>query len=164
MPEYPPPATPEQMWTYPTRELTARPPDTPSATDYTATRAAKLDEIPTREADTEGTADFLTTETYPKTVIMVTKELGVHFFLEGWLDLSDLVAGESVKVTYETSNVTPVSYKKYEEVTYSGAQAKPQIYLKTHVGKYGLRISITMDTAPAADRSFPFQFFSRRIG
>jgi len=132
----------------------------------TEPRKARIDRLANIEAHNtpkEGSASFLTTDTYPKTVTIALSEVGVIHRLEGYIDLSALVAGESIKVTQYMSIVTPVDYKKYAEYTYSGAQSLPMLHVLTRPARYGLKIDLTMDAAPAADRSFQYQFFRKRV-
>lgn len=126
-------------------------------------RAARLDKIPAAVAEVEGTASFLALDTYPKTVDVLSQELGVLFFAEGIIDLSENVAGETVNVVEGLSVVTPVAYKDYASESYTGVQTLPALYVVTKPAKYGLRIQMTMEIAPAADRAYPYQFFVRRI-
>jgi len=132
----------------------------------TGARKVAIDRLPSIEAfdaPVEGVASFLTTDTYPKTVTIALSEVGVIHRVECYVDLSDLVAGESLVVTQAMSIVTPVSYVNYAEETYSGAQALPMLFITTKPARYGLRIQLRMDTAPAADRSFPYQWFRKRV-
>jgi len=61
-----------------------------SASDYTAARAAKidrLDNIEANEAPVEGTANFLTTDTYPKTVVIVDTSGSTKLHrIDGYID------------------------------------------------------------------------------
>lgn len=122
-----------------------------------------INSVPVVLADVEGTASFLTTDDYPKTVELVKHELGTFFFVEGIVDLSANVAGETVTVTEALSLVTPVDYKEYASESYTGTQTLPALYILTKSAKHGLRVQMTMETAPAADREYPYQFFAREI-
>jgi len=132
----------------------------------TGARKAALDRLPNIEAfdtPTEGTASFLTTDIYPKTVTIALSEVGVVHRVECYVDLSELAAGESLVVTEAMSIVSPVSYVNYAEETYSGVQTLPMLFVVTKPARYGLRIQLRMDAAPAADRSFPYQWFRKRV-
>jgi len=132
----------------------------------TGARKAALDRLPNIEAfdaPVEGTASFLTTDVYPKTVTIVLSEVGVVHRVECYVDLSELAAGESLFVEEAMSIVTPVSYKDYAVEEYSGVQTLPMLFVVTKPARYGLRVNLRMDAAPAADRSFPYQWFRKRV-
>jgi len=118
---------------------------------------------PIFEDPIEGTLSFLTTETYPLTKTVVVSEIGVSHFLEGFIDLSEAVSGEPIDVIYSVSILSPVVYKSYAKETYDGAPANPQLHICTLPAVYGVKVEMHMDAAPAADRSFAYQFFRRRI-
>jgi len=129
-------------------------------------RKAALDRLPNIEAfeaPVEGTATFLTTDVYPKTVTICLSEVGVIHRVKCYIDLSELAAGESLRVDEYMSIVTPVSYVLYAQETYSDAQAIPMLFVVTKPARYGLRIDLYMAAAPAADRSFPYQWFRKRV-
>jgi len=125
--------------------------------------AGRLNRMPAFDDPIEGTLSFLTTETYPLTKSVVISEIGVPHYLEGYIDLSEAVAGEPVDVIFSVSIVSPVSYKEYARETYDGAPAQPMLHIVTRPARYGIKIEMYMASAPAADRSFPYQFFRRRV-
>jgi len=136
----------------------------------TGTRKARIDRLANIEAQqtpTEGTASFLTTDTYPKTVTIIDTSTmavaGDPHYVEGHVDLSPLGTGEVIRVTEAMSVVTPVSYKDYAREEYAGPVDLPLLYIHMRPARYGLRINLTMDTAPAADRSLPYQLFIRAV-
>lgn len=132
----------------------------------TGTRKAALDRLPSIEAfdaPTEGTASFLTTDTYPKTVTIALSEIGVVHRVECYVDLTELAAGESLRVDQYMSIVSPVSYVLYAQETYSNAQTLPMLFITTKPARYGLKIDLYMAAAPAADRSFAYQWFRKRV-
>jgi len=132
----------------------------------TGTRKVRIDRLGSIEAfdaPVEGTASFLTTDVYPKTVTIALSEIGVIHRIECYVDLSQLAAGESLVVEEAMSIVTPVSYVNYAEETYTGVQTLPMLFITTKPARYGLRVNLRMDTAPAADRSFPYQWFRKRV-
>jgi len=125
--------------------------------------AGRLNRMPAFDDPIEGTISFLTTETYPLTKTVVISEVGVSHYLEGYIDLSEAVAGEPVDVIYLMSIITPVDYKEYARETYDGAPAQPMLYVITRPARYGIKVEMYMESAPAADRTFPYQFFRRRV-
>jgi len=173
MPDFPKVATPKDVWEHAVRTLTGftgtprinllgEDADFEAGTGTRKVRIDRLANMPAEEAPVEETWDYLTTDTYPHSH-SVTWEPSVYGRLEGFIDLSELVAGEAVKVREEMSIVTPVSYKAYYEKEYSGVQALPLLFVLTRPARYGIKVTMTMETAPAADRFFRVQWFKRRI-
>jgi len=134
-----------------------------ASTGTRATRIDRLADVEAWEAAIEGSISFLATGTYPSTVTLVESTLGVKHTVEGFIDLSELASGESLKVRELMSIVTPVDYKLYAEETYSDAQALPQLYIQMKPAKYGLKLELAMDAAPAADRTFRYQLFRKKV-
>jgi len=140
---------------------------------YTADRAAQLDRLVDMEkhlAPVEGTASFLTTDTYPKTVTLVDTSTagepgadGKQHIIDGYIDLSALADGESVTIREYMIIKSGGSFVKYAEATYSNAQSVPLLHITTKPARYGLKIEITMDSAPAADRNFDYQLFKKAV-
>jgi len=128
--------------------------DEPFSTS-TVTRIERIDRIMAGVAEVEGS--LLTDGTEQN---LVLSELGVQHHLEGFLDLSPMVAGDVVVVRQYMSLVTPVSYVKYAEETYSDAQALPLLFITTKVAKYGLRV--TIQQTAGTYKTFTYQFFTRR--
>lgn len=82
-------------------------------------------------------------------------------YLEGFIDLTNMAAGDTVVLREYLSLVTPVSYVQYAEETYSDAQALPALYVRTKPGRYGIRVSLEQTAGTIKD--FPFQFFRKRV-
>jgi len=136
----------------------------------TATRKVRIDRLAAIEAQqtpTEGTASYLVTDTYPKTVTIIDTSTmavaGDPHYVEGHIDLSPLASGEMIRVAEAISVVSPVSYKDYAREEYTGVVDPPLLFIHTKPGRYGIKIDLTMDTAPAADRSIPYQLFVRAV-
>jgi len=178
MPDFPRTATAAEVWSYGTRTLTGftgqpRTDLLGEDADFesgTGTRKARIDRLANMESQQtpeEGTASFAASDTYPKTVTIIDTSgkayAGKQHVVEGYIDLSELADGESIKVTYYVSIVDPVDYKKYAEETYSDAQSLPMLFLTTKPARYGIKIELTMDSAPSADRSFKYQLFQKVI-
>jgi len=138
-----------------------------SASDYTAARAAKidrLDNIEANEAPVEGTATFATTDTYPKTVVIVDTSGSTKLHrIDGYIDLTALASGESLTIRESMVIKSGGSAVKYAEVAYSGVQAVPLLHITTKPARYGLKIELVMSAAPAANRAFDYQLFKKSI-
>jgi len=81
--------------------------------------------------------------------------------LEGYIDFNAMVAGDTVVIRQYVSVVTPVAYRQYATETYSGAQAMPMLFVVSKSGRYGIRV--TLQQTAGTYKSFPYQFFRRRI-
>jgi hypothetical protein len=134
---------------------------------YTPARAANLDRlanIEANEAPVEGTANFLTTDTYPKTVVIVdTSGSTKRHLIDGYIDLTALASGESLTIRESMVIKSGGSAVKYAEVAYSDVQTVPLLHITTKPARYGLKIELVMSSAPAANRSFDYQLFKKSI-
>jgi len=88
-------------------------------------------------------------------------ELGVPHYIEGYIDLQQMAAGDVVVIAQDMSLVTPVDYKRYHAEEYSGVQTYPQLFIRTKPARYGIRIRLNQTAGVI--RSFPYQFFIRRV-
>jgi len=121
-------------------------------------RAARIDRIPAAIDAIEGThtpSGINVEET------VVEQTLGVLFFLEGFIDLSNLASGDAVTIAEDISLVTPISYKRYASEDYSGPQALPALYIVTKPARHALRIRLNQTAGTV--RAFPYAFYVRRI-
>jgi len=138
---------------------------------YTTTRASRIDRLSHIEAHrdpVEGTASFLTTDTYPKTVTIIDTSgladvAGKQHLVEGFVDLSALASGESVKIRESMIIKSGGDFKTYAEETYNGPVSPPLCYILTRPGRYGLKIELVMESAPAADRSLDYQLLVKVV-
>jgi len=121
----------------------------------TAARKARIDRLMAAEPETEGS---LTMDGTEQTLIL--SELGVQHHIEGMVDLTPMAAGDTVVIRQYMSIVTPVSYVKYAEETYSDAQTIPLLYITTKTATYGLRV--TIQQTAGVYKTFNYQFFTRR--
>jgi len=136
-------------------------------------RAVKLDELdrlPYIEAHlnpVEGTATFLVTDTYPKTVTLIdTSALpiaGKQHIVEGYLDLSALAPNDYLTVRQYIKVRPDGPFVLYAEETYTGPQILPMLYIITKPGRYGIKIEVEMPTAPTMSRSFDYQLFIKAV-
>lgn len=138
---------------------------------YTTARAPYLDRLPSIEAHrdpVEGTASFLTTDTYPKTVAIIdtstlTDVAGKQHLVEGFVDFTSLASGESIKIAESMIIKSGGSYIEYAEATYDAPVTPPLCYILTRPSRYGLKIELTMEAAPAADRSLDYQLLVKVV-
>jgi len=144
---------------------------------YTSERAGYLDKVPVIDDRTasmdffrepiEGSIVFSTADTYPKTVtVLDTSTLSdvvskLHY-VEGYLDLSALGSNEKVVAEYKMTIVSGGSPLTYASEEFTGVLYPPLLYVHTRSGKYGVRIDLTMPSAPASDRTIYYQLFIRR--
>ena len=144
---------------------------------YTSTRAGYLDKVPVVDertasmefnlAPVEGSAVFSTADTYPKTVTIIdtsgiSEVVGKLHHVEGYVDLSPLGSDEKITAEYKMvikEGGSPITYASEDFV---GPVYPPLLYVHTRAGKYGVRIDLTMPSAPAADRVIYYQLFIRR--
>jgi len=144
---------------------------------YTSTRARYLDEIPIVDSRTgsmefnlptiEGSIVFSTADTYPKTVTLIdtskiSEVAGKLHHVEGYLDLSPLGTNEKITAEYKMIIVSGGSPVSYASEDFTGPLTVPLLYIHTRPGKYGVRVDITMPSAPASNRVFYYQLFIRR--
>ena len=161
MPDFPPVsgggASAAEVWSYSNRTLT----------NLDNTRAAYIDRLASIEAHdtpTEGTATFNTGDTYPKTVAIInTSGTNKQHLIDGYVYLSALGSGESIKIVEYMQIASGGSLIKYAEATYTGAVDPPLVHITTKPAKYGLKVELTMSTAPSANRSFAYQLFKKIV-
>ena len=82
-------------------------------------------------------------------------------FLEGYIDLSPMAAGDTIVVRQYMKIAATGEYRKYAEETYSGAQDIPLLYVTTKPARYGLKL--TAQQTAGTYRTLTFQFFRRRV-
>jgi len=178
MPDFPKPATPKEVWEYPTRTLTelkGQPRidllgEDANFEQGTGSRKSNIDRLASIEAyipSVEGTASFTTTDTYPKTILLIdTSTLnisGKQHLVDGYIDLTQLGSNEAVTVREYMKVKANGNYVKYAEETYTGVQTLPLLHVTTKPAIYGLKIELVMNTAPSANRSFDYQLFVKAV-
>ena len=124
---------------------------------YTSSRASKLDYLTDAltkmliaEAPYEGT---VTANGSEQTIVERTDN--VTFWLEGWIDLSNLNAGDSVVVREYVRIKSGGNYRKYAEKQYLGVQVLPALRVLTLPSRYGIKITIHQTSGTY--RSFDYQ-------
>jgi len=170
--------TASDVWTYTTRTLTefkGQPRidllgEDASFEAGTGARKTNIDRLASIEAHippVEGTATFATTDTYPKTVVLIDTStlaiVGKQHQVDGYIDLSQLASGESITVR-EYMKIKPGgNYVLYAQETYTGVQDLPLLHITTKPSRYGLKIELVMSSAPSANRSFDYQLFVKSV-
>jgi len=136
----------------------------------TGARKTNIDRLASIEAHippVEGTATFTTTDTYPKTVVLIDTSTmaiaGKMHQIDGYIDLSSLASGESVTVKEYMMIKSGGSYILYAQETYSDVQSLPLLHITTKPARYGLKIELVMSSAPSANRSFDYQLFVKAV-
>jgi hypothetical protein len=93
--------------------------------------------------------------------ILESSETETHYFA-GYVDLSELAAGEQVIMKEYVSLVLPVDYKSYHDETYTGVLSNPVLFIYTRPARCGLKL--TMKQISGTHRNFKFQLFRGVIG
>jgi len=118
----------------------------------TVARAAKIDGIFTFEELGVGTLKADGTE---QTVIEVTM-LGT---LEGWIDLANMQAGDSVTIRLYVRLKSGGTYRLYDSAIYTDAQSKPALHIVKLPTRYGIRV--TLEQTAGVNRDYDHNFFRR---
>jgi len=117
-----------------------------------AVRAAKIDGIFTFEELGFGT---LTADGTEQTVVEVTT-LGT---LEGYIDLANMQAGDSVTIRLYVKLKSGGTYRLYDSATYTDAQSKPALHVVKLPTRYGIRV--TLEQTAGVNRDYDYNFFRR---
>jgi len=95
----------------------------------------------------------LTTDGTEQTVVEVTDRTRV----EGWIDLTNMQAGDQVTIRWYVKIAEGGSYGIVDTVTYAGVQARPMLYFLKRGIEYGWKVTIQRDAG--VDRSYQYLFF-----
>ncbi len=176
MPDYPKQATPAQVWSEPTRTLSAligQPRTDLLGEDATSeagvgTRKAKIDNVDaavsTRALESGGRLGLVPAFVAPtessvlmdgteKVLIEITDVKSSE--IEAWTDLTPMLAGDTIVVRYWRKMKAAGSYAKYAEETYSGAQTIPALCI---INKKVYRdIKITAQQTAGVNRTIDVQ-------
>ncbi len=106
-----------------------------SATDYTAGRAAKIDKIQDFLEEGFGT---LTADGTEQTVRDYTGLGKLH----AYIDLTNMVAGNSVTIRQFMKIKTAGAYVKYAQETYTDVQTLPLLHIIMKPGKFGVKVTL----------------------
>jgi len=118
----------------------------------TAARATKIDGIFTFKELGVGTLKADGTE---QTVVEVTT-IGT---LEGYIDLANMQAGDSVTIREYVRMKSGGTYRLYDDATYTDAQTKPALHIVKLPTRYGLRV--TLEQTAGVNRDYDYNFFRR---
>lgn len=122
--------TAEDIWTYATRELTVA-----------------MGLVQSEEAKATLTADGTEQE------VLNTSGRGKY---EGWIDLVNMQAGDTVDVKEYVMLKSGGSFRLYATTTYSGVQAEPAIHVTRKLSEYGLKV--TLQQTAGVNRTYDYEF------
>jgi len=126
----------------------------------TGTRKTLIDRLASMDAFDIPIEGSITADGTEQTVILDEVTGNPPRFLDGFIDLSNMAAGDTVVIRQYISIVTPPDYKKYAEETYTDAQTLPLLYITTKTARYGIKI--TLQQTAGTYRTFKYQFFRRK--
>ncbi len=106
-----------------------------SATDYTAGRAAKMDKIQDFLEEGNGTLTADGTEQIVREYVGLGK-------LHAYIDLTNMVAGNSTTIRQFMKIKAAGAYAKYAEETYAGVQTLPLLHIIMKPGKFGVKVTL----------------------
>ena len=137
------------VWNRPVRELTQA-----VSTDLSPV-TARLDKVPAVAEPYEGLTLMNGSEQ-----TLVASELNVQHSLEGFVDLSGVVSGDTVVMKQYVKIQSGGTYVKYAERELSGPFPNPLLAFATKPSRYGVKI--TLEQTMGTYRELPWQFFVRR--
>lgn len=119
-------------------------------TDYTAARAAKIDKVQNFIEDALGTLTATGSEDEIRESLAEGK-------LHAFIDLTAMVASDSITVRQYIKVKAAGSYIKYAEETFADVQSLPMLYVVTKPSKHGIRI--TLEQTAGTYRDFDWETF-----
>jgi hypothetical protein len=78
--------------------------------------------------------------------------------VEGWLDLTNMQAPDTVTVRQYARNVSGGPYVLYGAIPYTGSQTLPMLWIRPLPGIYGLKV--TAQQTAGVNRTFAYAYFS----
>jgi len=117
----------------------------------------RVHRIPSFDEPIEGT---LTVINLNEEYELLLSEIGLPHYVEGYLSLENLQAGDSVLLSFYTRIRSTSSYIVYDTDAYSDAQVKPALYFLSKPSKHGIKI--TLKQTSGTQRNFEYIFFRRR--
>lgn len=123
----------------------------------TGTRKARLDIIPAFETATEGSVTMDGTEQ-----IIVTKTDSKMGLLDGMLDLTPMLTGDTLVVRQYMKISAGAAFAKYAEETYAGAQSIPLLYVTTKTNKNDIKVTVEQTASAGAGWIDVWYSFNRR--
>jgi len=82
-------------------------------------------------------------------------------YLEGYVDVSAMEAGDEIVLRIYAKIATDVNYKQYAVKEYRGVQDLPLAYMATKPVRYGLKI--TAQQIAGTYKTLAYQFFRKRV-
>jgi hypothetical protein len=161
-------ATAADVWGYATRTLTGltgQPRidllgEDASFEAGTGTRKTLIDRLALMEAFDTPIEGSITMDGTEQTIVLDEIADNPQRHLEGYVDLSQMAAGDTI-VIRQYIKISPTGdYAKYAEETYSDAQALPLLYIVTKPGRYGIKV--TAQQTAGTYRTLQYQFFRRK--
>jgi hypothetical protein len=172
MPDYPRPTAvvdPAVIWSYSTRTLTSltgQPRidllgEDSSFEAGTGARKALIDRLALIEAFDTPIEGSITMDGTEQTLVLDEIAGNPQRFLEGYIDLSQLQSGDTIRIKYYIKIKADEPYKEYFSREYSNKQPTQLLYVATKPAKYGLKI--TAQQTAGTYRTLSYQFFRRRV-
>jgi hypothetical protein len=98
-----------------------------------------------------------------ETVVVEIPGQSDDYLVEGYIDLSQLVAGDEV-VIKEYIAVDGVNYQLFCQVTYTGPVQEPVIRFHTKTLLYNMKYKVTIMQTAGTVRSYPYAFIVEVMG
>lgn len=95
------------------------------------------------------------------TVLEITGE-DEPYMVEGYIDLSALQSGDSVRIR-EYISVDGANYRIYEEGDFNGPVDKPVLRFHTKTLLGSMKYKVTLTQTAGTLRSFPYKFIEERL-
>ena len=97
----------------------------------------------------------LTADGTEQTVVELTR-LG---HLEGYIDLSNMQAGDTLVIKVYVKIKSGGSYRQYDSGSYSGVQTSPALHVSALPASYGVKV--TLQQSAGINRDYDYKFYRR---
>lgn len=84
-------------------------------------------------------------------------ELTILGSLEGWIDLANMQAGDTITIREYAKLKSGGTYRLYDSATYSNVQSKPALHVVKLPAKYGIKV--TLQQTAGTNRDYDYNFF-----
>ena len=81
----------------------------------------------------------------------------VPFTIEGYIDLANMDAGDTVIIREYIKLKSGGTYRLYESATYTDTQTKPALHVVKLPAKYGIKV--TLEQTAGVNRDYDYNFF-----
>ena len=98
-----------------------------------------------------------------ETVIVEIPPQADDYLIEGYIDLSNMRAGDIV-VVKEYIAVDGENYRLFAQATYSGVQPEPIIRFHTKTLLHDMKYKVTITQTTGTPKSFPYKFILEIMG